>query len=72
MTLAEVQEELADVNAQLKAIKDGAQAYGTSGNNLTRANYKDLIARKKELVALEAKLSNPGGRIRYPIFATRS
>jgi hypothetical protein len=62
--LAELKEELADVNVAIKKILGGAQSYTIGSRSLTRVNLSELRKWKKELEDEIAALSGGSGRFR--------
>jgi hypothetical protein len=62
MTLEELREELEDVNRAIKAIRNGAQSYGTPSRSVTKVSYESLL---KERDRLEADISaiTMGGQV---------
>jgi ribosome modulation factor len=79
VTYAEVVAELVKVNAAIDAItgtsstSPGAQAYGISGRNITRAPYDALIKRKDYLEGMKSRLDpTSGGAVTAPLFETRT
>lgn len=54
MTEEELREELASVNAAIRAIREGAQEYKVMNRTVRKAEYATLL---KERAALEHRLS---------------
>lgn len=54
MTEEEIREELASVNAAIRAIREGAQEYKVMNRTVRKAEYATLL---KERTALERRLS---------------
>ena len=60
MTLEQLHEELADVNAAIKAIRNGAQSYNTPSRSVTKVNYESLLKERDKLEADIATLEHGG------------
>jgi|GEM_PF-6014884 len=58
MTEEEIREELASVNAAIKAIREGAQEYKVMNRTVRKAEYATLL---KERAALERRLAAISG-----------
>ena len=62
MTLEQLHEELDDVNAAIRAIRNGAQEYNTPSRSVKKVSYESLL---KERNALEARIEvmENGGQV---------
>lgn len=60
MTLEELREELADVNRAIKAMRNGAQSYSTTGRSVTKVSYESLLKERDRLEADIAALTTGG------------
>ncbi|MDR3165283.1 MAG: hypothetical protein LBU13_06865 [Synergistaceae bacterium] len=60
MTLEQLQEELDDVNAAIKAIRNGAQSYSTPSRSVTKVSYEGLLSERDKLEAQIAALTYGG------------
>jgi hypothetical protein len=57
-------EELTLVDAAIEAILGGAQSYSIAGRSMTRADLETLFARRDYLVAMVARETRGGIRVR--------
>lgn len=60
MTLEELHEELADVNAAIRAIRNGAQSYSTPSRSVTKVSYENLLRERDKLEAEIATIEHGG------------
>lgn len=59
-TLAELETELTAIRTAKTAALTGGQSYSIAGRSFSRVNYKDLVAREKELLFEIARMSSEG------------
>ena len=60
MTLEELYEELADVNAAIRKIRNGAQSYTSPSRSVTKVSYESLLKERDGLEADIAMLEHGG------------
>ena len=60
MTLEQLQEELDDVNAAIRAIRNGAQSYSTPSRSVTKVSYEGLLKERDKLEAQIAAMTYGG------------
>jgi hypothetical protein len=60
MTLEQLQEELDDVNAAIRAIRNGAQSYSTQSRSVTKVSYEGLLKERDKLEAQIATMTYGG------------
>jgi hypothetical protein len=62
MTLEQLQTELDDVNAAIRAIRNGAQSYSTPSRSVTKVNYEGLLKERDKLEA-QIAMAEYGGQV---------
>ena len=60
MTLEQLHEELDDVNAAIRAIRNGAQEYNTPSRSVKKVSYESLLKERDTLEAQIAAIEHGG------------
>jgi hypothetical protein len=60
MILEELEKELDDVNAAIRAIRNGAQSYSTPSRSVTKVSYEGLLKERDKLEAQIAAMTYGG------------